>query len=351
MASWTYRRPRKWLEGGLFILLSLCAACAVPSAIPTTSKFGDAIVIETQSVSLRRDTGETETVGRLRYRGGLNLRASHRGFGGWSDLWVAPDGSALRAVSDEGHWLTARIILDDAGGLAALADARIGPLRGPGGQPLADKQDSDAESLARLPDGSWLVGFEMRHRLWRYPSGIEEEGGGLAGIPFPVPVPPDFVAQPMNGGAEALVLLADGRVLALSEEAPAGPDAVVGWIGTFRGIQVDWGTLAYRLVPPFRPTGAAQLPGGDVVVLERAIGTTQPFTARIVRLDASRLQPGAIVEGAELARLAFPYRVDNFEGIAVSRGARGEPLLWLISDDNFLVIQDTLLLVFELLPS
>jgi len=58
----------------------------------------------------------------------------------------------------------------------------------------------------------------------------------------------------------------------------------------------------------------------------------------------------AIVEPVELARLVFPYRVDNFEGIAVSRGRQGESLLWLISDDNFLPIQDTLLFAFELLP-
>jgi hypothetical protein len=42
--------------------------------------------------------------------------------------------------------------------------------------------------------------------------------------------------------------------------------------------------------------------------------------------------------------------VDNLEGVAVTKGARGETLLWLISDDNFNALQRNLLLMFELTP-
>ena len=50
----------------------------------------------------------------------------------------------------------------------------------------------------------------------------------------------------------------------------------------------------------------------------------------------------------ELARLASPYAVDNLEGLAATKGPRGETLLWLISDDNFNPLQRNLLLLFEL---
>ena len=50
----------------------------------------------------------------------------------------------------------------------------------------------------------------------------------------------------------------------------------------------------------------------------------------------------------ELARLASPYAVDNLEGLAATRGARGETLLWLISDDNFNPLQRNILMLFEL---
>ena len=42
--------------------------------------------------------------------------------------------------------------------------------------------------------------------------------------------------------------------------------------------------------------------------------------------------------------------MDNFEGIAARRGAAGESLIYLVSDDNFSDKQRTLLLMFALGP-
>ena len=52
--------------------------------------------------------------------------------------------------------------------------------------------------------------------------------------------------------------------------------------------------------------------------------------------------------GREIARLGPTLTIDNMEGIAARRGARGETLLYLVSDDNFTVLQRTLLHMFEL---
>jgi hypothetical protein len=43
------------------------------------------------------------------------------------------------------------------------------------------------------------------------------------------------------------------------------------------------------------------------------------------------------------------YEIDNMEGLSVHRGAGGETILTMISDDNFSIIQRTLLLQFALL--
>ena len=67
-----------------------------------------------------------------------------------------------------------------------------------------------------------------------------------------------------------------------------------------------------------------------------------------MRFDASQLVAGGTVKAEELARLASPYAVDNLEGIASTRGPRGETLVWLISDDNFNPLQRNILLLFEL---
>ena len=65
--------------------------------------------------------------------------------------------------------------------------------------------------------------------------------------------------------------------------------------------------------------------------------------------DKSELKAGAHLEGEVLANLSFQdANIDNMEGIAVRRGAKGETLFYLISDDNFSPLQRTLLLMFEL---
>jgi hypothetical protein len=56
-----------------------------------------------------------------------------------------------------------------------------------------------------------------------------------------------------------------------------------------------------------------------------------------------------VVTGEAVGTLAAPMAVDNLEGIAVER-VGGRTIVWLISDDNFLPFQRTLLLKFALLP-
>ena len=52
-------------------------------------------------------------------------------------------------------------------------------------------------------------------------------------------------------------------------------------------------------------------------------------------------------DGVELARLAPPLTVDNMEGISARQDSAGRTLIYLMSDDNYSVLQRTLLLMFE----
>ncbi len=328
-------------------ILGLVATAARAQPVPTSL----AISIRAEPVPMDHADAETTTIGRLRWRGGLALSAREApGFGGWSALRASEDGKRLWAISDQGAWLTASLRYDSRGHLSGIGDGRLGALRGEDGKPLRAKRDDDAESLARLPDGSWLVGFEQRHRILRYPSGEEPAGGGLAGVPMPVTPPPGLERAPSNGGLEAMVPTADGKLVLIGEELSDAPGTVVGWTGRWTDAGArDWAT--FRYVPAtggFRPTAIATLPGGGFVVLERAYGLLQGVRIRVVRLRADQVVAGATVVGEELARLASPNAVDNFEAVATGRGARGETLLWLLSDDNFSPLQRTLLLMFEL---
>ena len=54
------------------------------------------------------------------------------------------------------------------------------------------------------------------------------------------------------------------------------------------------------------------------------------------------------MDGPVLIEADMGYQIDNMEGLSVHRAASGELVLTLISDDNFSIIQRTILLQFTL---
>lgn len=312
----------------------------MPPATPVNAR-ALPLDIQTQKEPFKLDDPTARQVGRLIWRGGLSLKANSANFGGWSDLYVTPDGRRLTSISDVGGWFTATIDYDQDGNLAGLRDGRIGPLHNLDGKPLVTKEWADSEAMAHMPDGSWMVSFERHHRIWHYPA--------LEGVPIAIDLPTDFSRQPSNGGVETLTALPDGRLIAISEKYSVRPGFNVGWIGTpAGGGRYAWSRFEYATVPDFHPTSIVQLPDGSFATLERAFDIVRGVRVRVMHFEADQLKAGGTVHAEELAFLVTPYAVDNLEGIAAARGPRGETLLWLISDDNFNPLQRNLLLMFEI---
>ena len=279
-------------------------------------------------------TGEPR-VGELLFLGGLELSSGDPRFGGLSGLDVSPDGARLYAVSDRGRWITANLTHDADGRLVAAGSWRSVPLLTPTGHRVNLLQ-RDAEGLVRNPDGSFLVSFEGAHRIWRYPS-------DASAPPRPTPTPLDLAKAPFNGGIEAITLLADGTVFGITEDHANEDASLRGWL------MKDGAAQAISYVPAdgFSPAGLATLPDGDVLLLERQFDLVRKH-ARVARIEKARLTVGAKVRGDTVADLRRPLPMDNFEGLAVRRDAEGRTLLYLVSDDNFLPFQRTLLLQFRL---
>lgn len=252
------------------------------------------------------------------------------GFGGISGL--SYDGATVTAVNDSGHWLRFAMTVDPAGRPHAFGDLEMGRLGGCDG----GKSDGDAEEVLRTEQG-WLVSFEHRHRLAAY-------GNDFSAPPHLLELPSGYGEQPANGGVEAMAGLADGRLLLLSEDAVDVDGSGLGWIGR----SGDWHRLRYQRTGDFQPTAAAQMPDGDLLVLERRFHPLSGVAIRLSRVAKADLRPEGVLRGSEIFVLASPFLVDNYEGLAVRRRDDGRVVAYLLADDNFNPVQATLLMAVVL---
>ena len=319
-------RKRRLLPAVL-VLMAGCMAAATPRSGPVAAADGG-LLVETLAGAPR--------AGALRYRGGLRLDADDGAFGGLSALEVRDGGRELTAISDDGMWFRLALTHDDGGRLADAALVARGRVTGANGRVLPSKGARDVESLARLADGRYVVAFEQRHRLVVYEDAAFEIGSVLEN-------PPGLRRADNNSGLEGLTVLADGSLFGVAEEA--FPGGTTAWTGGPDG----WTALPYPVEGAFRPTGAATLPNGDVLVLERR-ASILGLNARIMRVTAAQLAGSGPLRPAVVARLdaGWDGPVDNFEGIAVAQNDAGETLVFLVSDDNFSILQRTLVLMFSI---
>jgi len=294
--------------------------------------------VEVTATVIPLDNADTaaNTVGDLVYRGGLHLESRDPRFGGFSALGLSADGRRMISISDAAVSFSADLTYDEKGNLSGLSNTDLGTLSDLDGAPLAGKRWADAEAMSPGVEGEIIVAFERDHRLWRYDPGTT--------VPRILRAPDELSGMPGNDGIEALTLLHDGRLLAISEGSP-DERASVGWVSNAGG----WDVLTYIADKGFRPTGAATLPDGDVVVLERFFTPRAGVRIKIKRVGAADIAAGAEITGRLLASFAPPMNIDNFEGIEAVEGRGGSTHLYVISDDNFnRREQRTLLMMFEL---
>jgi hypothetical protein len=295
--------------------------------------------IHSEPIVLDPDSAGTTEIGRLQFLAGFSLSRDEPSWGGLSGMLIDPDGSELLAVSDVGCWTAFRLGHDAGGRLNWVQSSTPVPLLDPAGRPLSGKRMSDAEALARDPEGGLLVAFERRHRVWRYRSGPPFPGPAA-----PVAVPPDLASLPDNAGIEAMVALGSD-VLLISEGGLDSAGDSRAWLGSGS----HWAELGIVRTGLFQPTDATLLPDGDVLLLERRYTTLGGPAARLSVIDRNRIKPGARLEPREIARLEPPLQIDNFEAVAARR-LGSETLIYILSDDNQSPLQRTLLLQFRLLP-
>ena len=334
---------RRVLQGAAAAFGLLAARSAGARDVAPTSP-GARIVVNARPIPAfdPRDASHVR-IGSLQYRGGVVLTSPFKGFGGLSGFRIDPTGHTFTMISDKGVWFTGRLVYDGTR-VTGMTDVRTAPMRGSDGNRITARGWFDSESLAI--DGSIAyVGLERVNQILRF----DFSRGGIRALGEPIIIPPPIGNLPFNKGIEAMVVVGSGHklagtLIAISERGLDSEGNILGFL--INGPTP--GQFAVTRSNDYDISDATLLPSGDLLVLERKFSILSGVGIRIRRIPLAAIAPGALVDGPAIFEVDLGYEIDNMEGIDCHTAENGDVVLTMVSDDNFSMIQRTLLLQFTL---
>lgn len=238
-------------------------------------------------------------------------------FGGFSGLEVAEDGSRFWAISDRGALLEGQLKRTADGRLDGVEVVKHERLKDTDGHPV-EGYESDAEGLARAPDGRIYVSFEGYHRVWTW----RANGGEAAWLPRH----PDFKTLQDNSALEALAIGPEGALYTLPERSGSYSRP----FPVYRYSEGAWDIVGQvERDGEWLPVGADFDDRGRLTLLWRHF-TGYGFSTRITR----HAMTGDIWP-AEVLYQSGPLTHGNLEGLALWRDETGQLKALMVSDDNF----------------
>ncbi len=269
--------------------------------------------------------------------GTYTWREADDGFGGFSGLVMGQDGASLYAVSDEGELYRATVRRDAANRIERIVTDWHSRLVDSKGKPVAGFT-SDAEALAPARDGGLFVAYESFTRVTEIH-------------------PPDLRPTPLHGFRRFSTLWSNESFEGVAERPEGGlvvvaemPDAEGAYptfLGDRQGKRMEWRTGPG--IPGADDFGASDVafgPDGRFYLLERRV-SLGGFATRIRRFGWQAGRPGP----AETLLETAPGALDNMEGMGLWTGPDGRTVISLISDDNFLFLQKTVVAEYELVEA
>lgn len=281
-------------------------------------------------------SGPSRAVGPLVVTGAWDMQSAHRDFGGYSALARLADGR-FAAVSDRGSVLLFTLPAPSAPPEATGLFRTLFPRK-----KAREKREDDPEAMTIDPaDGRVWLAFEGARSYWTFPQDFTRPQRVLA---------PILLNWPGNAGPEALARLTDGRFVVLIE-------ARESLLSRSRHPALLYPHAPHPREKPlrftvemptgFRPTDAAPLPDGRLLVLGRDWGIGG-YRSVLGIMDLAGLRDGTVVKVTELGRISDRAIRDNYEALAVEARPNGKLTVWLMSDNNqSFWLQRTLLLRLE----
>jgi hypothetical protein len=338
-------RYRPAIVAAVLLTVGLTAAVCAQTTAPASIAAPVAIEVNARPIAYfqQRDPSRVR-FGSLEFISGLALTSSFRGFGGLSALRLDSKGERFTAISDKGDWFTGRFTYRGRQ-LTGLANVEAAPMLGPDGLPIAKRGWFDTESLAF--DGAVAyIGIERVNQILRFDQFGRD---GVRATGQPISAPPLLRKLPFNKGLESLVFIPrtmplGGTLMAISERGLDGAGNILAFL--IGGPSP--GQFTVRRSNNFDISDAALLPSGALLVLERKFSLIDGIGIRIRRIALASIAPDQVVDGPSIFEADLGNEVDNMEGLDVHQTADGDTILTMISDDNFSLLQRTLLLQFKL---
>jgi len=302
--------------------------------------YAEPVALQITPVALLQSDLSRRRVGELEFLAGFEIAATSERWGGVSGAVLDPGGGSIVAVSDRGMWVRFGLRHDADGRLVALdALAELVPLLDRNGKALADPGQRDAEAVSRVAGGGLLVAFQGADRLWRY--GPAKDALTSAAKPFQAPRGLRRAAA--DKGVTALTALPREQLMMLSGSDFNRTGDVRGWLRR----NGRWSEIGWVPVGEFRPSDMAAMPNGEVILLSRKYSAFNGYSARLSIIGNDGIIPLARLRDREIAVIAEPLTVDNFEAVAVRSASDGSALIYLLSDDRHSMLHRTLLLQFR----
>lgn len=318
--------------GILLILAALMTVVHFNNVKPMRTRDGP-VDVRAEPLVLDSSDPERTQLGDLHFLGAWQLTSSNEGFGGLSSMLLRPDGN-LWALNDSGVLFS--FPQPGAKGPARATRLRPLPFGGPG---TAGPTDSESMVVDDRSGQLW-VGYELAQRICRFALDLHTVGACRSWK--------EFAKWPVTESLETMVRLPDGRFLLISEGEASGKGGREAML--FNGDPVGDSsqtpvTMTYMPPPGYNPTDAIWIGGTRLLVLNRRATIYDGFTAIITLVDIGHMGPDAVLTSRIVARLVPPVLADNFEGMAMEK-QDGQRILWIVSDDNHMFFQRTLLLKF-----
>ncbi len=304
--------------------------------------------VATRQAALSQKIKTGDRIGGMRFLGMLELpdikldgmRLSQLSALAWDD-----DDEILYALSDKGSLFHLQPIFE-GDILAGVKLLRAVPLRELGSdKPLRGwRIDSEGLDIAngrngRRHDAELSIGLERVPQIMRY----RPDGYALGRYALPAPINEAGSFRDPNKMLEAVCIDSALGVLTMPE-VPLKNERE-GYNRIFSIAGASW---LYPAVPGDRITAMECLSQREVLVLQQ--NYQNPFGRVVVMLKRVRLPSAPTAESLNPETIVAldsrdEYQIDNFEGLARHRGRR----FFMVSDNNDLFVQRTLLMYFELL--